>query len=277
MVGNNSLSSKIVPVEPNLRTYTIDPHLIEDAITYRTKAIMPVHLYGNSCDMNPINKIAEAHNLFVIDDAAQAHGTKYMNNNIGNSADATAWSFYPGKNLGALGDGGAVTTNNPAVADKLRTLRNYGSSKKYYNELLGYNTRLDPIQAEFLNLKLTYLDQMNSQRADLAHRYLEEITNPHIILPFEPSYTKSSWHLFVIRTKQRELLVKHLESCNIQTLIHYPIPPHLQKAYYSLDYQSGSFPISETIAQECLSIPLYPGLSEEEVSYVIESINRFGY
>ncbi|EDN71222.1 DegT/DnrJ/EryC1/StrS aminotransferase [Beggiatoa sp. PS] len=221
-----------VPVEPNEQTYNIDTTKIEAAITKQTKAIMPVHLYGQPADMGPIIEIARHYNLKVIEDAAQAHGATYKGKRTGNLSDAAGFSFYPGKNLGALGDGGAITTNDDELADKVRILRNYGSKVKYHNETKGFNSRLDPLQAAFLRVKLKYLDLWNNHRRKIARRYQESLANcPNIILPFVPDWVEPVWHLFVIRSQQRNELQQKLRDSNINTMIHYPIPPHLSEAY----------------------------------------------
>ena len=263
------LQADLVPVlvEPDLETYNINPDLIEAKITSKTKAIMPVHLYGQLCDMEEINAIAKQHNLLVIEDAAQGHGLKFEGNN------AKAFSFYPGKNLGALGDGGAITTNDDELAKVLFSLRNYGSEKKYYNEFIGVNSRLDELQAAFLNVKLPYLDVDNISRQNVAKRYLSEIKNEKIILPKVASLENHVFHLFVIRTENREELQEYLLKNNIETVIHYPIPPHKQKALK--EWNSWSFPISEKINNEVLSLPISPVLTDDEVNFVIKILNNY--
>lgn len=264
-----------VPVEPDERTYNIDPAFIEAAITPRTKAVIPVHLYGQPADLNPILDIARRHKLWVLEDAAQAHGARYKGKRIGAHGDAVAWSFYPGKNLGAMGDAGAVTTNNPEVAEKLRMLRNYGSKVKYVNEIVGYNSRLDPIQAAALRVKLKALDEWNARRREVAMMYIEKLEDTELTLPFVPDWAEPVWHLFVVRSPERDKLQKHLESKNIGTLIHYPIPPHLQQAYAPLGYKEGSFPISEHVHHEVLSLPIGPHLSPEATKSVITNVQNF--
>ena len=254
-------------VEPDLETYNINPDLIEAKITSKTKAIMPVHLYGKLCIMQKINAIAKQHNFLVIEDAAQAHGLRFEGNN------AKAFSFYPGKNLGALGDGGAITTNDDELAKVLFALRNYGSEKKYYNEFIGVNSRLDELQASFLNVKLPYLDVDTIQRKNIAKRYLSEIKNEKIILPKVASLENHVFHLFVIRTENREELQEYLLKKNIETVIHYPIPPHKQKALK--EWNSWSFPISEKIHNEVLSLPISPVLTDDEVNFVIKILNNY--
>lgn len=261
-----------MPVEPCLKTYNIDPSLIQAAITPRTKAIIPVHLYGQCADMDPLLKIAEQNNLIVIEDAAQAQGAKYKNRKAGSLGHAAGFSFYPGKNLGAFGDAGAITTNDADVAHKVKILRNYGSQKKYHNEVKGVNSRLDELQASFLRVKLAKLDEWNARRVVIANSYLKNLAGAeNIILPFEPEWSASAWHLFVIRSENRDLLQKKLAERNIQTLIHYPIPPHQQPAY--AEFKNRSLPISEKIHREVLSLPIGPHLSFEQVSEVIKEFD----
>lgn len=265
-----------VPVEPNEATFNIDPTLIEAAITSRTKVILPVHLYGHPADLDPILAIAKKHGLKVLEDAAQAHGAAYKGKKIGAHGDAVAWSFYPGKNLGAMGDGGAVTSNHPEVADRIRVLRNYGSRVKYVNEVEGYNSRLDPIQAAILRVKLRHLDNWNSRRKVVASHYLQFLQNPAISLPEVQMYADPSWHLFVVRTQNRQRVQQYLQDQRIHTLIHYPIPPHLQEAYSRLNYEPGVFPLAEALANEVLSIPIGPHLQPEQMLKVVDALNRFG-
>ncbi len=265
-----------VPVEPTESSYNIDPSRIERVITARTRAIMPVHLYGQPADMDAIHLIAEQHGLFVFDDAAQAHGALYKSRRIGGMGNATGWSFYPGKNLGAFGDGGAVTTNDDELADRVRKLRNYGSRTKYHNEIKGFNPRLDPVQAAFLSVKLKHLDEWNSRRRVAANRYLSGLGDlKALTLPWVPEWAKSSWHLFVIRHPRRDELRMHLDMAGIETLIHYPVPPHLQPAYGELEQREGAFPITEVIHREVLSLPMGPHLPLESVDTVINTIRDF--
>ncbi|SDH58726.1 dTDP-4-amino-4,6-dideoxygalactose transaminase [Aneurinibacillus thermoaerophilus] len=264
-----------VLVEPDINTYNIDPLKIEEKITSRTKAIMVVHLYGQSCDMESINLIAKKYNLKVIEDCAQAHGAIYNGKRVGSLGDAAGFSFYPGKNLGALGDGGAITTNDAELAERLNVLRNYGSHKKYENLFKGVNSRLDELQAAILSIKLSYLDDDNQRRREIAAYYLEHIKNPFIHLPTVTDDKAHVWHLFVVRVKEREAFQYYLAEQNIQTLIHYPIPPHKQKAYS--EWQQESFPISEQIHSEVVSLPISPVMSREEVERVVEAVNRYGY
>jgi dTDP-4-amino-4,6-dideoxygalactose transaminase len=261
-----------VPVEPNEQTYNIDPELIESAITPRTKAIMAVHLYGQPADMDPINEVARRHSLRVIEDAAQAQGANYKGRKAGALADAAGFSFYPGKNLGALGDAGAVTTNDDELADKLRRLRNYGSVVKYQHEDKGFNSRLDEIQAAVLRVKLQYLDEWNARRRAVATYYRGRLQDVDLVLPSVPNETEPAWHLFVVRSKQRDALQKHLSANGIGTLIHYPAPPHLQNAYADLGRKRGSFPISEKISEEVLSLPMGPHITREQQERVVSAI-----
>lgn len=249
-----------VPVEPDERTYNIDPSLIEAAITPRTKVILPVHLYGQPADMDPILAIASKHGLRVLEDGAQAHGARYKGQRIGAHGDAVAWSFYPGKNLGALGDGGAVTTNDPELADRIRVLRNYGSRVKYVNEVQGYNSRLDPIQASVLRVKLAYLDAWNARRSDVAVAYLNGLSGSALVLPHVPEWAAPAWHLFVVRHPQRDALQQRLSDAGVGTLIHYPIPPHRQAAYANAGFAPEAFPIASRVSDEVLSLPMGPHL-----------------
>ena len=258
-----------VPVEPDVRTYNINPALIEAAITPRTKAIMVVHLYGQPADMDAINAVAKKHQLKVIEDAAQAHGARYKGRRVGSLGDAAGFSFYPGKNLGAIGDGGAVTTNDPVVAERVRALGNYGSHSKYHNEVKGYNSRLDELQAAFLRAKLPVLDEWNGRRQAIAAQYLTQLDATALVLPYVPDWAEPVWHLFVVRSPQRDALQKQLGGAGIGTMIHYPIPPHLQPAYAELGYAPGAFPIAEKIHQEVLSLPISPHVTLEQTHQVI--------
>ena len=262
-------------VEPDIRTFNIDPALIEAAITEHTKAIMPVHLYGQACDMDPIMEIAQKYNLYVVEDCAQAHGATYKGKRIGSFGDAAGFSFYPGKNLGALGDAGATVTNNEDLAKKVRALGNYGSDYKYHHIYQGNNSRLDELQAAFLSAKLPRLDKVNENRRATAAKYLAGIENPEVILPFVPAYTNPVWHIFGIRCKRRDELEKFLNESGIATNKHYPIPMHLQECYKDLDFKKGDYPIAEEISETELSIPMYYGMTNEEVQYVIDRINEF--
>jgi dTDP-4-amino-4,6-dideoxygalactose transaminase len=269
------LQADLIPVlvEPRLETYNINPDLIADKITSKTKAILAVHLYGQLAEMEKINAIAKEHNLLVIEDAAQAHGAISNHLRAGNLSDAAAFSFYPGKNLGALGDAGAITTNDESLANILYSLRNYGSEKKYHNEFIGTNSRLDELQAAFLNVKLPHLDSDNEKRKAIAKRYLSEIKNDKIILPTWDLSNNHVFHLFVIRTNNREQFQNYLSENKIETMIHYPIPPHKQKAFATWNFLS--FPITEQIHNEVLSLPISPIMINEEVDFVIEILNRY--
>ena len=265
-----------VPVEPNIAAYNIAPEKIEAAITERTKAIMPVHLYGQPAEMDAVNDIARKYDLKIVEDAAQAQGAKYKNKRAGNLGDAAGFSFYPGKNLGAFGDAGAVTTDDDELADKLKTLRNYGSKQKYYNEVKGYNSRLDPLQAAFLRVKLKRLDEWNIRRAEIAGEYLKNLAAvPDLILPFVPEEISPSWHLFVVRHPRRAELVKHLETAGIGIVVHYPVPPHLSDAYRDLNFKSNDFPATEIIADTVFSLPISPHISANQVCEVIENLQRY--
>ncbi len=260
-------------VEPDILTQNIDPQLIEAKITKKTKAIMPVHLFGQSCQMEHIMNIAKNYKLKVVEDNAQSHLSLHKGRQTGTWGDINATSFYPGKNLGALGDGGAITTNDSVLANKVLILRNYGSAKKYENEIIGYNNRLDEIQAAFLNVKLQYLNEWTLQRQQIASWYIQKLKHcDAITLPSIISDTTHSFHLFVIRYEKRETLQKYLQDNGISTLIHYPIPPHLQKAYLNLGYKKGDFPIAEILANTNLSLPLWPGMTEEQVTFVCNKI-----
>ena len=280
--------AKVAFVEPNIRTFNINPSLIEQAITPRTKAIMPVHLYGQPCDMDPIMDIAKKHNLYVIEDCAQAHGATYKGQRVGSFGTAAGFSFYPGKNLGALGDAGASVTNDKALADKIRALGNYGSDYKYHHIYKGNNSRLDEMQAAFLSAKLPSLDRVNENRRTTAKKYLEGIKNPNVILPYVNPNTNPVWHIFGIRVKTeaedsckaelgtgRASLEKHLNDAGIGTNKHYPIPMHLQECYKDLGFKKGDFPIAEEISATELSIPMYYGMKDEEVQYVIDILNEW--
>ena len=269
------VGAKPVFVEPDIRTFNIDPYRIENAITAKTKAIMPVHLYGQPCDMDPIMDIAKRYNLYVIEDCAQAHGAEYKGKKISTFGAVSGFSFYPGKNLGALGDAGAVVTNDKGIADKTRALGNYGSDYKYHHIYKGHNSRLDEMQAAFLSAKVPYLERMNEERRKIAARYLQEIRNPEIILPYVPEYAKPVWHIFAIRCQRRDELEKYLDECGIGTNKHYPIPMHLQECYQDLGYKKGDFPIAEEISATELSLPMYYGMTEEEIQYVIDKANEF--
>ncbi|MCX6355555.1 MAG: DegT/DnrJ/EryC1/StrS family aminotransferase [Candidatus Aureabacteria bacterium] len=263
-----------VPVEPSKVTYNLDPALVESAVTSKTRAIIAVHLYGQAADMEPIMEIAGKYDLKLIEDAAQAHGARYRGRRVGAIGHAAGFSFYPGKNLGAFGDGGAVVTNDSALADRVRILRNYGSRVKYYNQVRGVNSRLDSLHAALLRVKLKYLDRWNDRRARVAARYLDGLKGlPGLVLPYVSDWAEPVWHLFVIRHPWRERLQAHLARAGIATLIHYPVPPHLSEAYTG--GKTGDLPVTEELADTVLSLPMGPHLREESVARVIEEIKRF--
>ncbi|MBO6634176.1 DegT/DnrJ/EryC1/StrS family aminotransferase [Parvibaculum sp.] len=265
----------VVPVEPCESTHTIDPSRLRSAITSRTRAILPVHLYGHPADMDRILAVANDHGIKVLEDGAQAHGARYKGERLGAHGDAVAWSFFPGKNLGAMGDAGAVTTNDAGLAERIRLLGNYGSREKYVNAIAGFNSRLDPIQAAILKVKLKHLDKWNEHRRELAKRYREAFFDHGLIVPSEAEWAESVWHLFVVRTSLRGRLQEHLADAGIGTLIHYPIPPHLQAAYAGLGFSGGTFPIAEKLAREVLSLPLFPNLALSQQDIVIAEVFRF--
>lgn len=264
---------KPVLVEPDPATYNINPALIQQAITSKTRAILAVHLYGQCADMPALKKIAQENNLLLIEDAAQAHGATCRGGKAGSLGDAAGFSFYPGKNLGALGDGGAVTTNNQQLADVINALRNYGSQEKYVNRYQGLNSRLDELQAAILSVKLKYLETETQRRRDVACLYLNGINNPLVSLPTVAAGNQHVWHLFVIKTPHRKALQNYLTEKSIQTVIHYPIPPHQQEAYKT--WNTTNLPVTEKIHQEVLSLPMSPVLSDEDVMQVIGAINEF--
>ena len=231
-----------------------------------------MHLYGQPADLDPILAIARKHGLYVLEDAAQAHGARYKGRRIGAHGDAVAWSFYPGKNLGAMGDGGAVTTNDPQIADRIRVLRNYGSREKYVNEMRGFNSRLDPLQAAILRVKLAHLDEWNARRSAVAECYRQELMGAQIVLPSVPDWADPVWHLFVVRQGKRDDLLRQLSERGVGTLIHYPIPPHLQNAYRESGWGEGAFPIAERMAREVLSLPMGPHLSLGSARKVVSAL-----
>jgi dTDP-4-amino-4,6-dideoxygalactose transaminase len=261
-----------VPVEPDDETCNLDPAKLEAAVSGRTRAIIPVHLYGLPADMTAINAVAVRHGLKVIEDAAQAHGARAGGKRTGCLGNAAAFSFYPGKNLGALGDAGAVCTNDDGLAEKLRMLRNYGSARKYWHLEVGFNSRLDELQAAFLRAKLECLDNDNDRRRVIAARYLEELQTTGLQLPIVPQGMEHAWHLFVVRSKRRDALQEALTARGVQTLIHYPVPPHLQPAYSELGYRAGAFPITERMHEEVLSLPIGPTMSADQVTATIEAV-----
>ena len=262
-----------IPVEPNIHSYNLDPNLIESTITSRTKVIIPVHLYGKSADMEPIMDIAKRHYLRVLEDAAQAHGATYQGRKVGSLGYVAAFSFYPGKNLGALGDGGAITTNDPELAEKIRALRNYGSEVKYHNKLKGFNSRLDELQAAFLRAKLRLLDEDNLRRQEIAKRYSDAFRDLDCMqLPMDDKFGEDVWHLYVVRHPKRDLLMRYLSEHNVGTMIHYPIPPHMQPAYSELNLSEGCLPIAEEIHRTCISLPIGPAMTEGDVDTVIRAM-----
>lgn len=269
------VGADLVFVEPDIRTYNIDPAKIEEKITEKTKAIMPVHLYGQPCDMNPIMEIAKKHNLYVVEDCAQAHGATYKGQKIGSFGNAAGFSFYPGKNLGALGDAGATVTNNKEVADKVRALGNYGSDYKYHHIYQGNNSRLDELQAAFLAAKLASLDKVNENRRATAKKYMDGIKNQKFTLPYVIDDVNPVWHIFAIRCKERDALAEYLTANGIGVNKHYPIPMHMQECYKDLGIKEGELPIAEEISATQLSIPMYYGMTDEEINYVIEKLNQF--
>ncbi len=261
-----------VPVEPLESTYNIDPSLLESAITPKTKAIMAVHLYGQTADMDPINALAAKYHLKVIEDAAQAHGALYKGNKAGSLGHAAGFSFYPGKNLGAYGDGGAVLTDDQHLAEQVRKLRNYGSGTKYYNDVIGFNSRLDELQAAFLRVKLSRLDAWNDRRRKIAVFYQERLRQTSLVLPSVPEWTDPVWHLYVVRTANRDRLQRRLAEAGVNTMIHYPVPAHLQKAYVHMQLAKGSLPLSEKIHAEVLSLPMGPHLSPVDQQNIITAV-----
>lgn len=267
-----------VPIfcEVEERSFLLDAELIEEKITQKTKAVIAVHLYGRVADMDRICQICQIHGLYLVEDCAQAHGASYKGKKAGSFGDAAAFSFYPGKNLGALGDGGAIVTNDPEIARKAAALSNYGSERKYVHTYMGNNSRLDELQAAFLRVKLPYLEEWNKERNRVADRYLHEIHNPKIVLPCAPDVDhKDVWHIFAIRCAQRDALKQYLQQCGIETGIHYPVPMHLQQAFSYLHGYEGQYPRAEQIAKTQLSLPLYIGMTDEEIQAVIEAVNRF--
>lgn len=271
----SAVGATVVPVEPPLGQFNIDVAGIRDNITANTKVIIPVHLYGIPAEMDAICALAKAHGLYVLEDAAQGHGAAVRGQRLGAHGDVVAWSFYPGKNLGALGDGGAVTTHDARLAERIRRLGNYGSTVKYFNEEPGVNSRLDPVQAAVLSVKLDVLEAWNLHRQAIAARYLEGLAGLPLQLPDSPQWATPVWHLFVVMTPVREALQAYLKSRDIQTLIHYPVPPHRQQAYQTLALPEGSLPVAERYAAEVLSLPIGPQLSLAEVDTVIHHIRAF--
>ena len=264
-----------VPVEPELETFNISARNIIDAITPKTKAIIAVHLYGHPVDLNPILEVARKRNIYLIEDAAQAHGTQYHGKIIGAHSDIICWSFYPGKTLGAFGDAGAITTNSTKIASRIRLLRNYGSERKYHHESLGVNCRLDPLQATVLRVKLRHLNDALKRRRQIASYYLDNIKLTNLILPSTSRWALHSWHLFVIRSPYRDLLQHHLQAHGIGSLIHYPIPPHRQKAYAPTPIASLDLPIADKLSAEVLSLPMHPYLTTDQVLRIVDVVSKF--
>lgn len=270
----SAVGARPVPVEPDPATHNIDPARIAAAITPATRALLPVHLYGQPADLDPILALARQHGLAVIEDAAQAHGARYKGQRIGAHGDVVCWSFYPGKNLGALGDAGAVTTNRADLADRIRVLRNYGSRVKYVNEVEGVNSRLDPIQAAVLRVKLQHLDAWTDRRRAIADIYTEGLAESGLILPHVPEWADPVWHLYVVRSPNRDGLQKQLHDAGVATLIHYPIPPHMQGAYADLGFEPDALPLARDLAQEVLSLPMGPHLDFAKTSSVIFAVSQ---
>jgi dTDP-4-amino-4,6-dideoxygalactose transaminase len=269
------IGALVVPVEPDQRTFNLDPNRVEEAITSRTRAIVAVHLYGQPADMPALREIASRRGVRLVEDAAQAHGARAHGRSVGSLADAAAWSFYPSKNLGAIGDAGAVTTSDPEVAERVRALRNYGSKTKYVNEVQGVNSRLDELQAAVLRVKLPLLSAWNERRRGVAASYLNCLESTDLTLPWVAPGMDPVWHLFVIRSEARDRLQRHLAEAGVETLIHYPIPPHRQAAYANLGMPDGAFPVSEQIHRECLSLPIGPHMTAGQVGEVIAAVTSF--
>lgn len=261
-----------VPVEPSNRTYNIDPDKIAASITKKTKVFLPVHLYGQAVNIDPIIGLANQHGIKIIEDAAQAHGARYKGRRIGSHGHIVCWSFYPGKNLGAFGDAGAITTNDQKIAERIALLRNYGSKKKYFNNEIGINSRLDPLQAAVLSVKLKILDKWTEQRCTIANTYKEKLNNCGLILPYVPDWANPVWHLYVVRSQARNKLQDHLTKTGIETLIHYPIPPHMQAAYNNLNIPAETLPLSKQISQEILSLPIGPHLNNDKIVFIIDEV-----
>ena len=261
-----------VPVEPNPKTYNIDPNIIAESITKKTKVFLLVHLYGQPVNIDPIFELANQHGIKIVEDAAQAHGARYKGRRIGSHGHVVCWSFYPGKNLGAFGDAGAITTNDLHLAERISLLRNYGSKKKYFNKEIGVNSRLDPLQAAALSVKLKYLDKWTERRCAIANTYKEKLKDCGLILPYVPKWADPVWHLYVIRSPARNKLQDYLKKSGIETLIHYPIPPLMQDAYANLNISAETLPLSKNISQEVLSLPIGPHLNDEEIVFIINKV-----
>ena len=261
-------------VEPD-EQYGLDASKIEAAITPRTKAVLVVHLYGQACQMDEILRICQKYNLRLVEDCAQSHGSRFDGKMTGTFGDIGCFSFYPSKNLVAFGDGGAIITDQKELADAIKILRNYGSEKRYYNQVVGVNSRLDEIQAGLLRVRLSHLDELAKEKIDIADRYLKELNNPYFELPKKREKATHIWHQFVLRTKYRQQLIDYLDGLEIGTIIHYPIPPHLSEAYAYLGYKEGAYPVTEQYAKEVLSIPMYNGMTREEQDFIINALNNF--
>ncbi|MZR13832.1 aminotransferase class I/II-fold pyridoxal phosphate-dependent enzyme [Maritimibacter sp. DP07] len=270
----SAVGATLKPVEPNPETFNMDVERIEGAITSATRAILLVHLYGQPCNLDPISEIAKRHSLKVIEDAAQAHGARYKGKRIGAHGDVACWSFYPGKNLGAMGDAGAITTNTPEIADRVRRLGNYGSEQKYVHVEQGVNSRLDPIQAAVLRAKLSHLDEWTERRRSVAATYQDQLSGNLLTLPTVPDCAEPVWHLYVVRSPARDALQARLGEAGIETLIHYPIPPHMQEAYVRLAFPADTYPVARKLADEVLSLPMGPHLNASQVAHVCDILNQ---
>jgi dTDP-4-amino-4,6-dideoxygalactose transaminase len=269
------VGAKPVYVDIDDATFNLNPALVEKAITPRTKAILPVHLYGHPFNLDPLLEIARKHNLPLVEDAAQAHGATYKGKVIGTFGVMSCFSFYPGKNLGAYGEGGALVTNDAALAGRARSLREHGSTVRYYHDEVGFNYRMEGIQGAVLGVKLKHLDSWTSERRRVARRYSELLAGTPLQLPVEAEYAKSAWHLYVVRHPKRDELKKYLEANKIGCALHYPLPLHLQKCYASLGYKEGDFPVAEKAARECLSLPIYPEMTDAQIHRVAQVIRAF--
>jgi dTDP-4-amino-4,6-dideoxygalactose transaminase len=269
------VNAKPVYVDVDDATFNLNPELVERAITKRTKAIMPVHLYGHPADLDPLLKICRKHNLPLIEDACQAHGAKYKGKVVGTLGEISCYSFYPGKNLGAYGEGGALVTNNAAHASRARALREHGSTQRYYHDEVGFNYRMEGIQGAVLGIKLKHLDKWTRERRRVAHRYHELLADTPLQLPMEADYAESAYHLYVVRHPQRDDLKKHLEANKVGCALHYPLSLHLQKCYAHLGHKAGDFPVAEKAARECLSLPIFPEMTEAQIERVSEVIHEF--
>jgi len=274
LLAVTATGARPVLVEPDAATHNLDPDRVEAAITKRTKVLLPTHLYGQPADLDPLLEIADRRGLRLVEDAAQAHGARYKGRRIGAHGAVVAWSFYPGKNLGAMGDAGAVTTDDDSIAERVRMLGNYGSRVKYVHDIKGMNSRLDAIQAAILSVKLSKLDEWNDRRRDIAAYYTEQLADAAVETPFVPAWAEPAWHLYVIRTRARQALQQALERAGVQTLVHYPIPPHLQRAYADLGLGEGTFAIAEQLASEVLSLPIGPHLQPDSAARVVAAVRE---